>query len=73
MLGAKDTVEVKRAKLRLQIAKLEADLAYFLAQLEFIGEPITTNQAGQILAFKTLQKSIGSRVIAAKQARQKLF
>ena len=42
----------------LSVTALEADLAYFKARLEWIGEPKTINQKAQQDAFKLLVPAI---------------
>ena len=56
-----------RLRRRIKLAHLEADLAYFQARLELIGEPETSNQRAQHKAFKLLHKALGDRVVRAKQ------
>ena len=57
--------EQKRHRVRL--ARLEADLAYFQARLEIIGEPGSTNQMAQRKAFKLLHKNTGGKLLKAKR------
>jgi len=57
----------ERTRNRARIARLEADMAYFQARLEIIGEPESTNQLAQRKAFKLLHRSIAERVLGAKQ------
>jgi hypothetical protein len=56
-----------RKRLRVRIAKLEADLAYFQARLEIIGEPRTSNQRAQRRAFKLLYRALGDRIVRLKR------
>ncbi|WP_296810370.1 hypothetical protein [Thiocapsa sp.] len=55
-----DLTERKRRRIRL--ARLEADLAYFQARLEMIGEPTTANQLTQRKAFELLLKTVSTKV-----------
>jgi hypothetical protein len=57
--------EQKRHRIRL--ARLEADLAYFQARLEIIGEPGSANQMAQRKVFKLLHKTVGGRILKAKR------
>jgi hypothetical protein len=57
--------EQKRHRVRL--ARLEADLAYFQARLEIIGEPGSTNQMAQVKVFKLLHKNAGGKILKAKR------
>ena len=56
-----------RQRMRLRLANLEADVAYFQARLEIIGDPITSNQRAQRKVFKLLYKSVGERIVRAKK------
>jgi hypothetical protein len=56
-----------RLRLRILLARLESDLAYFQARLEIIGDPVTTNQRAQRKAFKLLHRTIGDRVLRLKR------
>ena len=57
--------EQKRHRVRL--ARLEADLAYFQARLEIIGEPGSANQMAQRKVFKLLHKNVGGKILKAKR------
>ncbi len=57
----------ERTRLRIRLADLEADLAYFQARLEILGEPETPNQLAQRKLFKLLHKSLGEMVLKAKR------
>lgn len=57
----------ERKRHRARIARLEADIAYFQARLEFIGDPENTNQMAQRKVFKTLHKSVASKILNAKR------
>jgi hypothetical protein len=54
-------------RLRIRLARLESDLAYFQARLEIIGDPTTTNQRAQRKAFKLLHRTIGDRVLRLRR------
>lgn len=55
-----DRGERERGKLR--VARLEADLAYFQARLELLGEPRSANQQAQRRVFQLLCEGIGARL-----------
>jgi hypothetical protein len=57
----------ERRRHRVRLARLEADMAYFQARLEIIGEPDSTNQMAQRKAFKLLHRSMAERVLRAKR------
>lgn len=57
----------ERVRLRIRLARLESDLAYFQARLELIGDPATTNQRAQRKAFKLLHRTVGDRVLGLKR------
>lgn len=52
----------ERERRKLRIARLEADLAYFEARLELLGEPRSTNQQAQRRVFQLLCDGIGGRL-----------
>jgi hypothetical protein len=52
---------------RVRLARWEADMAYFQARLEILGEPRTANQLAQRKAFKMLYKTIGQHIIETKR------
>jgi len=56
-----------RKRHRARIARLEADIAYFQARLEFIGDPENTNQLAQRKVFKALHKSVANKILNAKK------
>lgn len=58
----------ERKRRRTRIARLEADLAYFRARLEMIGEPTTSNQLAQQKAFKLLLEAVSAE--ASRLRRQ---
>ena len=57
----------ERARRRVRLAHLEADVAYFQARLEILGEPGSANQLAQRKVFKLLHKSIGEKILQAKR------
>ncbi len=57
----------ERTRLRICLADLEADLAYFQARLEILGEPETANQLAQRKVFNLLHKSLGEMVLKGKR------
>lgn len=62
----------ERRRHRVRVARLEADIAYFQARLEVIGEPESTNQMAQRKVFKLLYRSIAERVLRAKRQYSQL-
>ena len=44
---------------RLRVTALEADLAYFQARIQLIGEPATINQKAQLATFRYLIHAVG--------------
>lgn len=58
---------------RVELARMEADVAYFQARLDFLGEPATANQAAQRKAFKHLYNGLSSQVADAKEAQTSDF
>ena len=58
---------------RVELARMEADVAYFQARLDFLGEPATSNQAAQRKAFKHLYNGLSSQVAEAKEAQTNDF
>lgn len=57
----------ERAQRRVRLARLEADLAYFLARLEIIGDPESANQMAQRKVFKLLHQTVAGRILTAKR------
>ena len=57
----------ERTRRRVWLARLEADLAYFLARLEIIGDPESTNQMAQRKVFKLLHKTMAGKILKAKR------
>ncbi|WP_120797442.1 hypothetical protein [Thiocapsa rosea] len=64
---AADLTERKRRRIRL--ARLEADIAYFQARLEMIGEPTSANQRTQRKAFELLLKTVSTKVAKVQRER----
>ena len=52
---------------RVRLARLEADMAYFQARLELIGEPGTNNLAAQRKVFNLLYKTVASKILKVKR------
>ncbi len=52
---------------RFTVTGLEADLAYFNARMELIGEPRTINQKAQIFTFKLLAEAMNIILIRLKR------
>jgi hypothetical protein len=67
MVHPQSAISDERKRSRLRLAKLEADMAYFQARLEMIGEPVSTNQIAQLKVFKLLHKTTGGRILKAKR------
>ena len=61
-----DLAEDRRRE-RARLAKLEADVAYFQARLEIIGDPETTNQLAQRRAFGVLSRITGEELMSRKR------
>lgn len=57
----------EHARRRVRLAHLEADVAYFQARLEILGEPRSANQLAQRKVFKLLHKSVGEKILQAKR------
>lgn len=58
---------------KVELARMEADMAYFQARLELLGEPNTLNQAAQRRAFVHLYKQLSRRLEADKGTQSKVF
>jgi hypothetical protein len=56
--------ELKSNKLRVNLnpISLEADLAYFGARLELVGEPQTRYQVAQLKVYKALESALGENL-----------
>ena len=61
-----------RKRQRARVARLEADIAYFQARLEFIGDPENTNQMAQRKVFKSLHKSVANKILSTKRDTSEL-
>jgi hypothetical protein len=58
---------LRRERRRIRLAILEADMAYFEARLEILGEPQTANQYAQRKTFKFLYRNLGELILRSKQ------
>jgi hypothetical protein len=67
MANPESALSDERKRRRVRLAKLEADMAYFQARLELIGEPESTNQMAQRKVFKLLHKTTGGKILTAKR------
>ena len=56
-----------RREVRIRLAKLEADMAYFQARLELIGEPNSSNRAAQRKLFHLLHKATAKQILDARR------
>ena len=54
-------------EVRIQLAKLEADVAYFQARLELIGEPNSSHRVAQRKLFTLLHKAIAKQILDTKR------
>ena len=45
---------------RLSVSELEADLAYFRARMQLIGEPTSINEKAQLETFRLLNQSVSA-------------
>lgn len=59
----------ERKRRRIRLARLEADVAYFQARLEMIGEPRSANQLTQRKAFALLLKTVSTKVAKVQRER----
>jgi hypothetical protein len=68
-MGTQETSSApeRRKRQRVRLARLEADMAYFQARLEIIGEPTSVNQMAQRKVFRLLHKSVAANVLASKR------
>jgi hypothetical protein len=57
----------ERQRLRVRLANLEADAAYFQARLEILGEPVTANQLAQHRVFEVLRKGLDDLTLKTKR------
>ena len=67
MASPESAISDERRRRRVNLARLEADMAYFQARLEMIGEPGSTNQVAQRKVFKLLHKTTGGKILQAKR------
>jgi hypothetical protein len=56
---------------KVEVARMEADVAYFQARLELLGEPTTSNQTAQRKAFEYLYAKLSGQVAAEGQNQPK--
>lgn len=56
-----------RREARIRLARLEADIAYFQARLELIGEPNSSNRAAQRKLFTLLHKATAKQVLDTRR------
>lgn len=57
----------ERKRQRIRLARLEADMAYFQARLELLGEPISNNRAAQRKVFGLLHKTVATKILKVKR------
>jgi hypothetical protein len=57
----------ERQRLRVRLASLEADAAYFQARMDILGEPETTNQLAQQRVFEVLRKGLEDLILKTKR------
>jgi hypothetical protein len=73
MVTPESKVNEAHRRKRLHLARLEADVAYFQARLEMIGEPERTNQMAQYKVFTLLHELTSVEVTAAERACSEMF
>jgi hypothetical protein len=56
-----------RLRVNLNPISLEADVAYFGARLELVGEPHTRYQAAQLKVYKALEEALGDNLRRLKK------
>ncbi|MEJ2692580.1 MAG: fumarate hydratase [Candidatus Thiodiazotropha sp.] len=59
--------ESSRLRVNLNPISLEADVAYFGARLELVGEPHTRYQAAQLKVYKALEEALGDNLKRLKK------
>jgi hypothetical protein len=64
MLSVQDNT---RLRVDLNPISLEADVAYFGARLELVGEPQTRYQAAQLKVYKALEAALGDNLKRLKK------
>lgn len=57
----------ERLRSKLKLARMEADLAYFQARIEILGEPATANQEAQRTVFTLLRDAIGRDILRQRR------
>ena len=57
----------ERQHQRVRLARLEADMAYFQARIELIGEANTNNRLAQRKVFNLLHKMVASKIMKVKR------
>jgi hypothetical protein len=57
----------EQTRLKVGLPSLEADVAYFHARLEILGEPTTTNQWAQQKVYRLLSQSIEDLILETKR------
>jgi hypothetical protein len=60
-----------RLRVNLNPISLEADVAYFGARLELVGEPHTHYQAAQLKVYKALEEALGDNLRRLKKKEVK--
>lgn len=73
MVNPESKVSEAHRRKRVDLARLEADLAYFQARLEMIGRPENTNQLAQCKLFMLLHESTGAKAVEAERACAEAF
>jgi hypothetical protein len=61
----------RRLRVNLNPISLEADVAYFGARLELVGEPHTCYQAAQLKVYKALEEALGDNLRRLKKKEVK--
>lgn len=61
-----------RREARIHLARLEADIAYFQARLELIGEPNSSNRAAQRKLFSLLHKATAKQILDTRRHHAEL-
>ncbi len=66
-------IESNKLRVNLNPISLEADLAYFGARLELVGEPETRYQAAQLKVYKALEAALEENLkrLRKKESRAK--
>jgi len=59
--------ENNRLRVNLNTVSLEADVAYFGARLEMVGEPHTHYQLAQLKVYKALEATLGDNLKRLKK------